>query len=183
MQGPDEKVSPKAEGAEGLGGAIDPLDYIKAARVQLRAGNQDQAYSILLQAVVDYPENALIVSYYGCLQAIVGKQFRAGIDACRKAVALFKAPDKYSVGVIYPILYLNLGRACLAAGRKKDAIDAFSKGVKYDKGHRELKKELQLLGMRKPPAVPFLSRSNPINKYIGKLLDGRRKDAKPRAGR
>ena len=40
-----------------------------------------------------------------------------------------------------------------------------------------------VLGMRKPPAVPFLSRSNPINKYIGKLLDGRRKDAKPRAGR
>jgi hypothetical protein len=30
---------------------------------------------------------------------------------------------------------------------------------------------MQKLGVRKKPPVPFLDRSNPINKYIGKLLN------------
>lgn len=183
MRKPDLKQTAKTDGPEGRGGNIDPIDYIKAARAQLRTGNQRKAYTILQQAVADHPDNALILSYYGCLQAIVGGQHRRGIDACRKAVVLFKAPDKYSVGVIYPILFLNLGRACLAGGEKKEAVDAFEMGLSYDKGHRELKKELQLLGMRKKPAVPFLSRSNPINKYIGMLLHGNLKGAKQRPHR
>lgn len=32
--------------------------------------------------------------------------------------------------------------------------------------HRELDK----LGLRKPPVIPFLSRGNPINKYLGIIL-------------
>jgi tetratricopeptide (TPR) repeat protein len=183
MRRPDERSGSKAEDPEGPGKTAGPIDYIKAARIRLREGSHQQAYSILQQAIADYPENALILSYFGCLQAIVDRKYRSGIDACRKALALFRAPDKYSVGVIYPILYLNLGRACLAAGRKQEAIEAFTKGLKYDRSHRELKKELMLLGMRKPPVVPFLSRSNPINKYIGMLLHGSRKDAHPRSGR
>jgi tetratricopeptide (TPR) repeat protein len=183
MSKPDDKHPSRTEGAESSGKDLGPVDYLKAARAQLRIGNNDQAYRILLQAAVDYPDNALILSYYGCLQALVDGRYQSGIAACKKAIAVFQAPDKYSVGVIYPILYLNLGRACLAAGRKKDAVEAFTKGLKYDKSHREIKKDLQHLGMRKPPAVPFLSRSNPINKYIGRLLHGSEEAARPRAGR
>jgi tetratricopeptide (TPR) repeat protein len=183
MRKPDERGGAKAEGPEGPGKTADPIDYIKAARARLREGNHREAYGVLQQAIADYPENALILSYFGCLQAIVDRKYRSGIDACRRALALFKAPDKYSIGVIYPILYLNLGRACLAAGRKQEAIEAFIKGLKYDRSHRELKKELVLLGIRKQPVVPFLSRSNPINKYIGMLLHSSRKDAKRRPGR
>jgi hypothetical protein len=90
---------------------------------------------------------------------------------------MFKAPDAYSAGVIYPILYLNLGRAYIAAGRKVEGIKSFEKGLKFDRSHFELKKEQRLLGIRKPPVVPFLSRSNPINKYIGIILHGTRKHA------
>jgi tetratricopeptide (TPR) repeat protein len=165
------------------GGTTDPIAYIKTARAHLRNGEQEKAYRILLHAVVDHPEDALILSYYGCLQASVEKRYRSGIDNCRKALSRYKAADKYSAGVIYPILYLNLGRAYLVADRRKEAIEAFSKGLTYDKGHRELKKELQLLGIRKRPAVPFLSRSNPINKYIGKLLRDKKQEKKTRPGR
>jgi tetratricopeptide (TPR) repeat protein len=168
---------------EKTGGTTNPIAYIKAARAHLRNGEQEKAYRILLHAVVDHPDDALILSYYGCLQAIVEKKYRNGIDNCRKALARYRAPDKYSAGVIYPILYLNLGRSYLVADRKKEAIECFSKGLTYDKGHRELKKELQLLGIRKRPAVPFLSRSNPINKYIGKLLRDKKHEEKARPGR
>jgi len=128
MSKPDDKHPSRTEGAESSGKDLGPVDYLKAARAQLRIGNNDQAYRILLQAAVDYPDNALILSYYGCLQALVDGRYQSGIAACKKAIAVFQAPDKYSVGVIYPILYLNLGRACLAAGRKKDAVEAFTKG-------------------------------------------------------
>jgi tetratricopeptide (TPR) repeat protein len=152
-----------------------PAHYIKAARTHLKNGRQKAAYSILLQAMIHYPEEPLILSYCGCLQAIVDKKYRSGVETCRKAIVLFKPEDAYTAGVIYPVLYLNLGRAYLAAGRKKDAIEAFSKGREYDRSHTEIKRELRLLGIRKEPPVPFLSRSNPINRYIGLLLHRTRK--------
>jgi tetratricopeptide (TPR) repeat protein len=183
MKKTDPDHPAQEEGPDKTNGTPAPMWYIKAARAHLRNGDQEKAYRILLHAVVDYPRDALILSYYGCLQAIVEKKHRSGIDNCRKALSLYRAPDKYSSGVIYPILYLNLGRAYLIANRKKEAIETFSKGLTYDKGHRELKKELQLLGIRKRPAVPFLSRSNPINKYIGKLMRDRKQEEKARPGR
>ena len=154
----------------GVSGTIKANEYIRSARTFLKNGEHKAAYGVLLQAVVHYPENALVLSYFGCLQAIVDKKYRSGIEACRKAVARFKAADMYTAGIVYPILYLNLGRAYLAAGRKKEATEAFGKGLAYDRNHSELRKEQLLLGVRKRPPVPFLSRSNPLNKYIGLLL-------------
>ena len=112
-----------------------PADFIREARTLLRDGEQKQAYGVLLRGVVNFPENVLILSYFGCLQSLVDRKYRSGIDSCRRAISLFKAPDAYSAGIIYPILYLNLGRAYLAAGRKVEAIDAFHKGLKFDRSH------------------------------------------------
>lgn len=169
-------------GDEG-GEVLRPQEYIKAARTHLQQSEQKKAYGVLVQAVLHYPDNALILSYYGCLQAIVDKKYRSGIEHCRKGLALFKAGDAYTAGLVYPILYLNLGRAYVAARRKKDAIEALNKGLHYDKGNRVLKKELLLLGVRKKPVVPFLSRSNPINKYIGIVLHGAQKGPQARSHR
>jgi Tfp pilus assembly protein PilF len=121
-------------------------DYVKSARVQLRDGDKNQAYQTLREAMIHYPENAMVLSYY-------------------------KPSDATTSRALYPILYLNLGRACAAAGRKKEAVDAYTKGLKHDKSHPELRKEMKALGIRKQPPVPFLSRSNPINKYLGKVLN------------
>jgi tetratricopeptide (TPR) repeat protein len=162
---------------------IKANEYIRSARTFLKNGEQKAAYGVLLQAVIHYPDNALILSYYGCLQAIVDKKFRSGIESCRKALAMFKAADMYTAGIVYPVLHLNLGRAYLAAGRKKEATDVFAKGLAYDRNHVELKKEQQLLGVRKRPPVPFLSRSNLINKYIGLMLHATGTGTKPRKGK
>src|SRR3990172_8519024 len=161
----------KANGPEGTADVLPPGEYVKAARAHLRNGQRKQAYGILLQAMALYPEHAVILSYCGWLQAIVDKKHKSGIAFCRKAFVAFKASDPHTAGIVYPILYLNLGRAFLAAGKKKEAVENFSKGLRHDRGHIELKKEMQVLGTRKSPPVPFLSRSNPINKYAGKLLD------------
>jgi len=147
-----------------------PSDYLRAVRSHLRSGKHKDAYSLLLQASVRFPEDPLILSYYGCLQSIVDKKYRSGVETCKRAILLLKHRGTSSEEVLYPVFYLNLGRAYIAAGKKKDAIDALKKGLKYDSGHSDLKKELQGLGVRKQPPVSFLDRSNPINKYIGMIL-------------
>lgn len=152
-----------------------PSDYLRAVRANLRSGKHKDAYSLLLQATVRFPEEPLVLSYYGCLQAIVDKKYRSGVDNCKRAILLLKNQGSFNEEVLYPVVYLNLGRAFVAAGKKKDAIDALKKGLKFDSGNSELKKELQGLGMRKQPPVTFLDRSNPINKYIGMILKSEKK--------
>jgi predicted Zn-dependent protease len=147
-----------------------PADYLRAVKAHLRADKHKEAFRIMQQASVHFPEDPMILSYYGCLLAVVDKKFRSGVDTCKKAIALLKKKESFEEEVLYPVVYLNLGRAFVAAGKKRDALDAFQKGLIYDGGHRELRKELRELGQRKKPPVPFLDRSNPINKYIGIIL-------------
>jgi len=154
---------------------IRASDYLRAVRSHLRNGKHKDAYSFLLQATIQYPDDPLILSYFGCLQAIVDKKYRSGVENCKRAILLLKEKGSFSEEVLYPVFYLNLGRAFVAAGKKKDAIDALKKGLKYDNGNNDLKKELQGLGVRKQPPVPFLDRSNPINKYIGMILKSEKK--------
>jgi len=149
---------------------IKPSLYLRAVRSHLRSGKPREAYGLLLQATIHYPDDPLILSYFGCLQAIVDRKYRSGVESCKRAIILLKKQNLFSEEVLYPVFYLNLGRAYVAAGKRKDAIDAFKKGIKFDNENSELKKELLGLGVRKQPPVPFLDRSNPINKYIGLIL-------------
>ncbi len=149
---------------------VRPVDYLRAVKARLRSGRQKDAFRLLQQAAIRFPDDPLILSYYGCLQALVDKKYRSGVETCKKAIGLLKKSETFGEEVLYPVFYLNLGRAYVAAGRKKDAIDAFNKGLLYDNSNRDLQKELRGLGVRKKPPVPFLDRSNPINKYIGMIL-------------
>ena len=151
-------------------GEVKPGDYLRAVRSHLRSGRPKDAFSVLMQAAIQFPEDPVILSYYGCLQAVVDKRYRSGVETCRKAIHMLKDQKTFGQEVLYPVFYLNLGRAYIAASRRKDAIDALSKGLKYDNTNNDLMKELKGLGVRKPPPVPFLDRSNPINKYIGMIL-------------
>jgi tetratricopeptide (TPR) repeat protein len=153
--------------------------YLKEALVQLRGGRRKEAYSILLAANIAYPDHPYILSYYGWLQAVVDKKYKSGLAACSKAFVLFKTSDSETAEKVYPVLYLNLGRTFLVAGKKKDAFENFQKGLKYDRSNAELKKEMKLLGMRKKPPLPFLSRTNLFNIIIGKLFHA--KTSRPQA--
>jgi tetratricopeptide (TPR) repeat protein len=150
--------------------AVPPREFLKAARSRLMDGEQRQAYRILRHARDLHPRHPLIVSYFGWLEAMLDRKYASGIAGCRKAFALFTSSNPGTMRAVYPVLYLNLGRAFLCAGRKKEAVESFSKGLAHDKNNRDLKRELERLGLRKDPPVSFLPRSNPINKYVGMLL-------------
>jgi tetratricopeptide (TPR) repeat protein len=144
-------------------------DFLRSVKDHLKNGRGKAAYAMMQQAIIDYPEDPLIMSYYGCLQAVVDKRYRTGVETCRKSFGLVTS-DMEGKQAMAAILCLNLGRAYFAAGKRVQALEAFEKGLKYEKGNRELISELQALGKRKKPPLPFLSRSNPLNKYIGLLL-------------
>lgn len=179
----DDDERSKEGSPEAASSVTPPAEYVKRARAYLRNGQRKQAYSVLLEASDLYPDHPVILSYCGWLQAVIDKKYKSGIFACRKAFVVFKSTNSHTMGVVYPILYLNLGRTFLAAGMKKEAVENFKKGLKHDRYHSELKKEMQLLGTRGKPPVPFLSRSNPLNKYIGKMLNTTSRSSWPKLGR
>ncbi len=158
---------------DGAQASLPVVEYLKAARTQLRDGRPKAAYAVVLKACSIYPDHPVILSYYGWLQAVVDKKPRSGVTFCRRAFTTFKTSDPHIAGSIYPVLYLNLGRTLLLAGRKQEAVESFGRGLTYDRGHRELKKEMTSLGIRKSPVLPFLSRSNPLNRLLGKFRQGR----------
>ncbi|HUI46408.1 MAG TPA: hypothetical protein VL122_10560 [Nitrospirota bacterium] len=151
-------------------GEVKPSDYLRAVKANLRSGKQKEAFVLLQQAAVRFPNEPLILSYYGCFQALVDKKYRSGVETCKKAITMLRQKGVFEEELLYPVFYLNLGRAYLSAGKKPDAIEAFTRGLKYDNSNSELRRELRRLGIRKTPPVPFLDRSNPVNKYIGLIL-------------
>jgi len=144
-------------------------DYIKKTETLLKSNNQKEALRLLTNAIEHYPNNPFICSYQGCLDAIVNKKYSKGINTCRNAFKVLKEQVPFGEEFFFPILYLNLGKAYLAANKRKEAYASFKKGLDLDEGNRELINEMKKLGTRRKQLLPFLKRSNPLNKYIGKL--------------
>jgi len=154
-------------------------DYMRAVKAHIKNGYHKSAYGLLQQAMVRYPDDVRLLSYYGWLQVLVDKQYESGIETCKRAIVLHKSSASLVKKALSAILYLNLGRAYLAAGMKKDAIDVFTIGLKYDNRNSELLYELEGLGTRKKEFLFFLDRSNRINKFLGLILRKSHKASTP----
>lgn len=155
---------------ESLKKAKTPSDYLNEVKNLLRKKNNRRALDLLISALLEYPDEPFLLSYYGCLEAVINKNLAYGIDTCKRALDLLNEQSPVSRDFFYPTFYLNLGRAYIAAGKKNDAIKVFEKGLSYDQENKDLLWEAQKLGMRRKPVIPYLKRTNPINKYIGMIL-------------
>jgi len=145
-------------------------DYFEEVQQLLRRGNAKSALNTINHALEKFPDDPFLLSYYGCLFALVEDNPKQGIKICEDAIRKLNSSMPFGTEFFYPVFYLNLGRAYLKGGRKKEAVAAFDEGLKNDPDNHDLLWELKKLGARKSAAIPFLKRSNPINKYIGMLL-------------
>lgn len=145
-------------------------EYLKDVESALERGKGKTALNIIKQALKDFPFDPFLLSYYGCLIAVVQKEPREGIKICKSALSRLDASMPLGSEFYHPIFYLNLGRAYLSGSKKPEAIKVFKKGLMNDPNNAELLEELDRLGVRQQPVVNFLERSNPINKYIGFLV-------------
>ena len=115
---------------------------------------------VYFEKAVQIKEVPVYVSYLALCIAKERGQIRKAISLCEEAIK--REPEN-------PIHYLNLGKIYLHAGDREAAIRAFRAGLKHEM-NREIINELIKLQTRKPPVIPFLSRNNPINKYLGIIL-------------
>jgi tetratricopeptide (TPR) repeat protein len=145
-------------------------EYFEDVKLMLRKGNSKEAIRVLRGALDIFPGDPFLLSYYGCLVAVAENNPKEGVKICREAVAGFKKSKSVGSEFFYPVFYLNLGRAYLKDSNKTEAVKAFQEGLIHDPENHDLLWELKKLGTRKQPPLPFLQRSNPINKYIGMLI-------------
>ncbi|NVN99848.1 MAG: hypothetical protein HXX17_11025 [Geobacteraceae bacterium] len=122
-----------------------------------------RSFANALKAIEQIPLSArtpIIQSAYALCMAEVKGNFKGSASICHEAIK--KEPKN-------PEHYYRQGRILLMAGRKKDAIWVFRMGLRYGR-HRGIIENLGAMGIRRPPPLTFLDRSNPFNKYIGILL-------------
>lgn len=125
----------------------------------LESDNMPAALNFFERASAAEP-SPLVNSYLAFCIAKERGQIRRAITLCQEAIE--KEPDNTEI-------YLNLGRIHIIAKNKAEAIKVFREGL--GKGQsQKIVEELNRLGSRRRPVLPFLSRKNPLNKYLGLLL-------------
>lgn len=85
----------------------------------------------------------------------------------REAVALCRHSIK--VEFFRPENYLNLARTYLLLGNRRGAVRAVDQGLTVDPADEGLQRLQHDLGLRRPPVLSFLSRSNPLNRLLGRI--------------
>ena len=129
----------KGDWQEGLG----DLAWIVAGN-KIRGGMPSTAYS-----------------YLGFGMARFNKKIPEGVRLCKHAVRMeFYQTENY----------VNLARTCMLHDRyRRDAFEAVREGLKIDPDSPDLQDLHRILGMRRPPVLPFLARSNPLNRLLGSV--------------
>ena len=160
---------------------ISAAELLQKVRDHIAYNNPEDAYKLLKTVIVLYDDDPFLVSYYGYLKTVYEGPASNGLEDCSRALWLYQrrllrgsvsGDEKQKA-----LLYLNLGRAYFAAGNRKDAYDAFTKGMLLDLQNDEIMTELGHMGIRRKKPLPFLGRSNPINNLIGRML--RKPEAPP----
>ena len=129
-------------------------DYLKALTLFMDIYGTEDAPPI------QSPRDAMGLSYFGLVLALVQKNYKPAIDLCKRAIDLeFYNGDHYA----------NLARVYLAANQRKKAVEAAESGLKVAAGNEALMEVRKELGVRARPAVPFLDRSNPVNVSLGQV--------------
>ncbi|MBI5025134.1 MAG: tetratricopeptide repeat protein [Nitrospirae bacterium] len=127
----------------------------------LRKGNTLNALAQFQKAFEIEPQNPKYQSFFALCSAIERGTVNEAIVSCKKAIG--REPET-------PELYFNLGKVYLKANKMGEAIEAFRQGLKLNANNKEISAILDTLGTRKRPILPFLSRDNFINKYLGFIL-------------
>lgn len=154
----------------------DLSEYILGIQTLINEEKYRAALSLVEEALVIMPEDPFLLSFNGYLEAKIYKNYRQGINTCKDAIVILGPKVPSGKKFYHPLLYLNLGKAYLEAEKKRNAVLAFRKGLSLDSQDKDITLELKKLGERKSPPIPFLDRSNLLNKYIGKM---RHKMSKP----
>ena len=134
-------------------------EFVKQGITATERGNTMDALR-LFETASRLGSSPILKSYMGYCLVRERQQLKEAIRLCHQALTM--EPEQ-------AVHYFNPGRVFLAAANKELAITAFRRGLRWDR-HRLIRGELKKLGNRRPLTLPFLSRRNPANKYLGLVL-------------
>lgn len=138
---------------------LDEQEQILKKGIDLaRRGKYKEALQFL--NMKNCQKNPMAVSHFAV--ATVMTDCDKAIEICKESV---KAEDHN------PEIYMNLGRLYAMANRKDLAFKALEQGLKISPKHQGIMGLFNVLGQRKKPVLPFLSRTNIINKMLGVLAN------------
>jgi tetratricopeptide (TPR) repeat protein len=142
----------------------NPTDQMEKGLAHCRQGDWKEGLEQLRVAAERMPsletKPSRYYSYLGYGIALKEKRVREGIKLCRFAIREeFYQPENY----------VNLARTYLLAGDRRRACKTVLKGLDVDAEFPELLQLQKKLGARRPPIIPFLSRTNVFNQILGKM--------------
>lgn len=139
----------------------DPEEYFKAGLFLLKRNKQKEALHAFRRAFELNNTDPRYMSYYGLCLANVSGRLKEGLALCEKAAAkeFYRAE-----------LFLNIAHVYIKIGNRRKAHDALRKGMTLDRENKDIKRELDKMGVRRPPVLPFLDRASKINVMAGKIL-------------
>ncbi len=100
------------------------------------------------------------MSWYGVTLVLVERNSNLGVVYCDQALRA-EGPT--------PELLLNQARVALALGQRERAVRAIVRGLESWPDDEGLRMAKEAMGWRRRPVIPFLPRSNPLNRWLGKL--------------
>jgi Flp pilus assembly protein TadD len=106
------------------------------------------------------PRDPVTASWYGLTLVLVEKNSNLGVQLLEQALRA-AGPD--------PVLLLNSARVHLALNQRERAARAVTRGLELWPDDARFLAARDALGTRRAPVVPFLSRSNPLNRVLGRL--------------
>jgi len=100
------------------------------------------------------------MSWYGLTLVVVERNLSLGALYCDEALRA-AGPQ--------PELLLNQARVQLSMGHRERAVRAIARGLELSPEDPALRAAQDAMGWRRRPVIPFLSRDNPLNAWLGKL--------------
>lgn len=157
----------------------DPETMTRVRRAIAEVEKEEYLNALVLFAEIrdetegkQFPTEGL--SHFALCVALVEKQFETAIEMAEKAIELqFFRGDHY----------LNLSRIHVCAGDRKKAVEVADRGLEVAPSDPKLAAYRKELGLRQPPPVPFLDRSNPVNKSLGRARRAKENEEEERETR
>jgi tetratricopeptide (TPR) repeat protein len=156
-----------SESDSDIRGEKEILKLVNTGVVLCRQGRWKKGLECLEYAM-DSPESGSLelpprtLAYLGYGRVRFLDRPQEGLELLRQAIdADFLGPDGY----------LYLAKAQVYLGNRGAAIATVEKGLRAvtPGQEKELEKLRQKLGRRQRPVLPFLSRSHPVNRFLGDL--------------
>jgi len=146
-------------GSEG-GTPAEALELFEEGLARYRAGDAVAAHGLFERAHRRAPADARLMSWYGLTLVLVEKNSNLGVLYCDQALRT-AGPEVE--------LLLNQARAHLALGQRERAVRAIQRGLALAPEDASLKLAQSSMGWRRKPVFPCFGRSNPINRWLGRL--------------